>query len=151
MFIKVNEHDGLPENICYDCVEQVHRAFAFKKLCQESDDRLRRRYEGGEDIKPSVNAWWTATEKTEETAYSCNSNRTTTVDNNRFCKYLDEPIFNDDDIIKSCEGDKNCATLEESSDSSIGNKEEIKKVSNFLNRVVTRGTSINTVMPSERE
>lgn len=33
--------DGLPENVCSNCVQEMHRAFLFRKLCEKSDSTLR--------------------------------------------------------------------------------------------------------------
>lgn len=33
--------DGLPENICLNCCQQVNTAYLFRKLCERSDATLR--------------------------------------------------------------------------------------------------------------
>lgn len=38
---QVSKGDGLPENVCLNCVHQMNSAFLFRKLCEKSDTTLR--------------------------------------------------------------------------------------------------------------
>ncbi|KAJ8968592.1 hypothetical protein NQ314_002258 [Rhamnusium bicolor] len=38
---KVMENDGLPSQICLQCVHYINRAFSFKQLCERSENTLR--------------------------------------------------------------------------------------------------------------
>lgn len=33
--------DGLPEQVCIQCAQEINRAFTFRKLCERSDVTLR--------------------------------------------------------------------------------------------------------------
>lgn len=35
------EGDGLPDQICIQCLQNVNKAYSFKQLCEESDITLR--------------------------------------------------------------------------------------------------------------
>lgn len=35
------ENDGLPGQVCLQCVHYINRAFSFKQLCERSDSTLR--------------------------------------------------------------------------------------------------------------
>ncbi|KAK9686553.1 Zinc-finger associated domain (zf-AD) [Popillia japonica] len=39
--IKVAKGDGLPEQICFNCVEEINRIYLFQKLCKRSEFELR--------------------------------------------------------------------------------------------------------------
>lgn len=38
---QVIEGDGLPDQICTQCLQMVSRAYSFKQLCEKSDETLR--------------------------------------------------------------------------------------------------------------
>jgi hypothetical protein len=38
---QIFKDDGLPENICLNCIEELRKAFCFKKMCEKSDTTLR--------------------------------------------------------------------------------------------------------------
>lgn len=38
---QVSEGDGLPSQVCLQCVHYINRAFSFKQLCERSDSTLR--------------------------------------------------------------------------------------------------------------
>lgn len=38
---QVTEGDGLPSQVCLQCVHYIGRAFSFKQLCERSDSTLR--------------------------------------------------------------------------------------------------------------
>lgn len=40
-FFKVLENDGLPTQVCLQCVHYITRAYSFKQLCERSDATLR--------------------------------------------------------------------------------------------------------------
>lgn len=39
--IQVIEGDGMPSQVCLQCVHYINRAFSFKQLCERSDTTLR--------------------------------------------------------------------------------------------------------------
>lgn len=38
---QIIEGDGLPENICLNCVQSLNRMVSFRKQCKRSDETLR--------------------------------------------------------------------------------------------------------------
>jgi hypothetical protein len=39
--VTIFKDDGLPENICLNCIEELRKAFCFKRMCEKSDTTLR--------------------------------------------------------------------------------------------------------------
>lgn len=41
LVLQVLKGDGLPEQVCIKCAQEMNRAFLFRKLCEKSDATLR--------------------------------------------------------------------------------------------------------------
>ncbi|GJQ86519.1 putative pre-mRNA splicing factor [Trypoxylus dichotomus] len=39
--IKVTRGDGLPEQVCHNCIQEINKIYSFQKLCEKSDFSLR--------------------------------------------------------------------------------------------------------------
>lgn len=33
--------DGMPQEVCFQCAQEISRAFVFRKMCEKSDSTLR--------------------------------------------------------------------------------------------------------------
>ncbi|XP_072933191.1 uncharacterized protein [Epargyreus clarus] len=56
--IKPSEEDGLPRQICKECIRQLKRSFTFNTQCAESEETLKKYLETKDDLdlKPSVDS-----------------------------------------------------------------------------------------------
>ncbi|GLV46532.1 uncharacterized protein CBL_20857 [Carabus blaptoides fortunei] len=52
--VMIEENDGLPSQICIQCLQQVNRSFTFKKLCEKSDAALREFLQKNPELKGGV-------------------------------------------------------------------------------------------------
>lgn len=43
--LQIEEDDGLPSNICEECLAMVEQTYLFKKKCKTSDSKLREHLE----------------------------------------------------------------------------------------------------------
>lgn len=55
--IKVDEYDGLPSSICYQCLAQVDKSYQFKLQCEQSDATLRQNLQDQADSESEDGAW----------------------------------------------------------------------------------------------
>lgn len=72
------ENDGLPGQVCLQCVHYINRAFSFKQLCERSDSTLRqllgRPIENFLELKPVSTTEYMVTNTEVETIASEISN-----------------------------------------------------------------------------
>lgn len=46
LFLQSNPYDGMPQNMCGQCLSEVQIAFIYKKRCESSDAKLRAFFQG---------------------------------------------------------------------------------------------------------